>query len=410
MTFYTYKVMLKPNNKQKTKLKQTMNKVIECQNIIYDLIKGYLDKKERIPECALIRKQFTLIKKEKDNEVIEKRKNMTHSEIRLAHLDVLFYDVSNDALKQQVKDTYNSFIKFFMKKSSFPTKKEYKSKHKGFYVDPYKIEVTDTHIKLEKIADSMKSNRQVLNYIKLAEKERIPKNVPLYNPRVTYDGDRFYFTVSVEQKYAPKKKEKIVRDETIEIDMNIKEIVTSEDVHYKSINKENKIIKANKRLKRLQRKCSRKYEIHKITNKPLRECNNFIKVKRLINKQYIKLKNLRDDRTTRVIEDIFIKPPNTIVVEDLDIKSMQKNKQISSKIQQESFRKFFNKLKIKASKYDIKIIVANRYYPSSKKCSCCGNIKKDLKLKDRTYKCNNCNLKINRDYNAAINLRNYLHI
>ena len=62
MALYTYKVMLKPNNKQKTKLKQTMNKVIECQNIIYDLIKGYLDRKERVPECSEIRKQFTLIK------------------------------------------------------------------------------------------------------------------------------------------------------------------------------------------------------------------------------------------------------------------------------------------------------------------------------------------------------------
>jgi len=410
MALYTYKVMLKPNNKQATKLKQTMNKVIECQNIIYDLIKGYLDRKERIPDCLEIRRQFTNIKREKDLEVLELRKNMTHSEARLAHLDVLFYDVSNDALKQQVKDTYNSFIRFFNKKGDFPVKKEYKSKYKGFYADPYKLEITDTHVKLEKIANNTKSNRTVLNWIKLAEKNRIPKNIPYYNPRVTYDGERFWLTVAVDEKYAPKKKEKANRDTTIGIDMNIKEIVTSEDVHYKSINKEIKIIKATKRLKRLQRISARKYEAHKITKKPLRECKNFIKIKKLINKQYTKLQHLRDDRAIRIIEDIFKNPPKTIVIEDLDVKAMQKNKQISSKIQQSSFRKFFNKLKDKSNKYNVRIIVADRYYPSSKKCSNCGNIKTDLKLSERTYKCSNCNLKINRDYNAAINLKNYANL
>ena len=121
-----------------------------------------------------------------------------------------------------------------------------------------------------------------------------------------------------------------------------------------------------------------------------------------------RINNLRNDYIEKVIEDILIKPPSKIVVEDLDVKSMQQNKKISSLIQISSFTKFINKLIEKCNKYNIEIIKANRYYPSSKMCSKCKNIKEKLLLSERVYKCSNCNNKINRDYNAAINLANYI--
>jgi hypothetical protein len=109
---YTFKVVIHPNNKQKTKILRTMNKCIECQNIIYDILDGYVKRKDKFPSCSDIRKMFTIIKKEKDDEVIKLRKGMTKKEMIINHLDILFYDVSNDALKQTIKDTYNSFIRF----------------------------------------------------------------------------------------------------------------------------------------------------------------------------------------------------------------------------------------------------------------------------------------------------------
>ena len=86
---------------------------------------------------------------------------------------------------------------------------------------------------------------------------------------------------------------------------------------------------------------------------------------------------------------------------------MAKNKNISSKLQISSFRKFINKLKYITYKENITLIEANKYYPSSKKCSSCKEIKKDLKLSDRIYKCDKCGLAIDRDINAAINLARY---
>ena len=118
-----------------------MNKCIECQNIVFDILSSYIQRKEKIPSCSDIRKLFTKIKKEKDIETINKRIGLTKKEQREKHLDVLFYDVSNDALKQTVKDTYNAFVRFFKKESKYPNRKTYKYNHKSFYVDPYKIDL-----------------------------------------------------------------------------------------------------------------------------------------------------------------------------------------------------------------------------------------------------------------------------
>ena len=406
---YTYKVVIHPNNKQRTKILRTMNKCIECQNIIYDLLKGYLDRNERIPSCLEIRKMFTLIKKQKDEETINKRKGMTKKEMIDNHLDTLFYDVSNDALKQTVKDTYKAFVRFFREESKFPNKKSYKDKTKSFYVDPYKIEFTDKKVKLEKIANNLKTNRQVLNYISLAEKNRIPIDAKYYNPRVVFDGDRFYIVVAVDDEYAPKKKIKEKVDEVIGIDLNVSTIVLSNNKKYKSINKEKRIKKATRKLKLLQRKSSRRY-INALNNKKkLKDAKNFIKIKKLIRKCYRRLSNLRDDYINKVIDDILYKPPKRIVIETLDIKSMQQNKKISSLIQISSFRNFINTLKEKCNKQNVLITEADKYYSSSKMCSTCGSIKKDLLLSDRVYYCEACDYVINRDLNAAINLSKYIN-
>ena len=406
---YTYKVVIHPNNKQRTKILRTMNKCIECQNIIYDLLKGYLDRNERIPSCLEIRKMFTLIKKEKDEEVVNKRKGMTKKEMIDNHLDTLFYDVSNDALKQTIKDTYKAFVRFFRKESKFPNKKSYKEKTKSFYVDPYKIEFTDKKVKLEKIANNLKTNRQVLNYISLAEKNRIPIDAKYYNPRVVFDGDRFYIVVAVDDEYAPKKKLKEKIDEVIGIDLNVSTIVLSNNKKYKSINKEKRIKKATRKLKLLQRKSSRRYLNALNNKKKLKEAKNFIKIKKLIRKCYRRLSNLRDDYINKVIDDILYKPPKRIVIETLDIKSMQQNKKISGLIQISSFRNFINTLKEKCNKQNVLITEADKYYPSSKMCSTCGSIKKDLLLSDRVYYCEACDYVINRDLNAAINLAKYIN-
>ena len=217
----TYKVMIHPNNKQATKIRATLNKCIECQNIVYDYLDSFMKSKTKLPSCSDVRKWFTVQKKLKDNEVINKRINMTKKEMINNHLDTLFYDVSNDALKQMVKDTYDSFVRFFKKLSKYPNRKSYKDKHKSFYVDPYKIAFTDKKVRLEKIANNQKSNRQVLNWVNMAEKNRIPLNVKYYNPRVVYDGYNFYIVVGIDETITNRIKSD---DRVIGIDLNNKEI------------------------------------------------------------------------------------------------------------------------------------------------------------------------------------------
>ena len=407
---YTYKIVIHPNNKQRTKILNTMNKCIECQNIIYDILDNLLKAGKKLPKCSEIRREFTKIKKDKDLETKLFQKGLTKKEQRMYHVDVLFYDVSNDALKQTIKDTYNAFVRFFKKVSKYPRRKSYKDINKSFYMDPYKIEFTENKVKLEKIANSLKKNRTVLNWVKLAEKNRIPINIKYYNPRVSYDGDRFYLTVSVDDINRPVKKSKLNKiDKTVGIDLNINRIVTSENI-YESVNNTQKIKKLEKKLKRLQRIQSRRYLLAK--ERKFKTKKNLIKIIKKIKKVYRRLRNIRDEFQYKVIYNIiYNKIDNTkinkVVIETLDVKQMSKNKRISSKIQISSFRKFIEKLKYITYKENILLIEANKYYPSSKKCSKCKEIKKELKLSERIYKCDKCGLVIDRDINAAINLANY---
>ena len=324
MLMYTYKVMIHPNNKQETKIRRTLNKCIECNNIIYDYLNSFVKNKKTFPNCSDVRKWFTSQKTLLDNETISKRKNMTKKEMIENHLDTLFYDVSNDALKQEIKDTYKSFIRFFKKISKYPVKKSYQSYKKSYYVDPYKIEFSDKKVKLEKIANNQKENRRILNLISLAEKNRIPTNVAYYNPRVILEGNKFYIVVTVDSKNAPKKKIELNKYKTIGIDVNIKSIVTSDNVLYETITKKENYKNAKKKYKRTQRIMSRRYILSKKSNKELRYSKNYQKIKAKWGKYKDRLLNLRDDHITRIINDLKGLSPYKICVETLDVNSMKK--------------------------------------------------------------------------------------
>ena len=93
-------------------------------------------------------------------------------------------------------------------------------------------------------------------------------------------------------------------------------------------------------------------------------------------------------------------------MEDLNVKGMMKNRHLSKAVQQQCFGEFRRQIEYKAMWNNIPVIIADRFFPSSKLCSCCGNIKKDLKLSDRIYKCE-CGNIIDRDYQASLNLKRY---
>ena len=94
------------------------------------------------------------------------------------------------------------------------------------------------------------------------------------------------------------------------------------------------------------------------------------------------------------------------MLEDLNVRGMMKNRHLSKAVQQQGFYEFRRQMKYKSAYSNIPVIIADRFFPSSKRCVCCGNIKKDLKLSDRIYKCK-CGNVIDRDYQAALNLKKY---
>ena len=196
-------------------------------------------------------------------------------------------------------------------------------------------------------------------------------------------------------------------NEVIGIDLGIKYLaICSDGVVYKNINKTHVVKKLEKRLKRLQRQVSRKYEMNKRGGRYVKT-NNIKKLEKDIRRIHRRLKNIRLNYLHQTTANIVKTKPYRVVMEDLNITSMMKNKSISKQLCKLGLHEFTRQMKYKCEWNGIEFIQVDRWYPSSKKCSHCGTIKKDLKLSDRRYKCNECGLDVDRDFNASLNLMNY---
>ena len=174
-------------------------------------------------------------------------------------------------------------------------------------------------------------------------------------------------------------------DESLGIDVGIKDLaVCSNGMDFKNINKSKEVKKLKKSLKRKQRQCSRKYEKNKI-GKEYVKTKNIAKLEKQIKLIHRRLSNIRLNYIHQVSTMIVKTKPSRVVMEDLNIKGMMKNKYLSKEVAEQCLYEFKLKIKYKCEFYGIDFVEADRYYPSSKLCSCCGSIKKDLKLKDRIY-------------------------
>ena len=297
---------------------------------------------------------------------------------------------SNDVAKQACKDACDSYKKFFKRGYGFPKYKSRKRSKPSFYNDTVKLKVKENKVNLAKIG-----------WVKTSE--QIPMNCKYCNPRITYDDKYWYISVGIEIENINVKK----TGESIGIDLGVKELaVCSNGLTFKNINKSHKVKKLKKKLKRLQRQVSRKYEANKQGNKFVKT-NNIIKLEKQIKLLHRKLSNIRLNHIHQTTNKIIKLKPSRVVMEDLNVKGMMKNKHLSKAIQEQCFYEFIRQMKYKCEFNGIQFIQADRYYPSSKTCSKCGAIDKTLKLSNRTYVCKECGCVIDRDYNASINLSRY---
>ena len=179
----------------------------------------------------------------------------------------------------------------------------------------------------------------------------------------------------------------------------------SDKKNYENINRTQKVKKLEKRKRRLQRSISRRYEKNK-KGENYCKTNNIIKSEKKLLKLNHKLADIRQNHLHQATSGIIKRKPSYIVLEDLNVKGMMKNRHLSKAIQQQCFGKFRLQIVYKSEWNSIAVIIADRFFPSSKLCSCCGNIKKDLKLSERIYKCV-CGNVTDRDYQAALNLKRY---
>ena len=312
-------------------------------------------------------------------------------------------DYSNNATKQAIKDACLAYKRFFNKQGQFPKFKSKRRSKPSFYVDTFKIQFTETHVKLEKLVNSRKANRQRLNWIRLAEHDRIPSNAKYFNPRVTYDGLNWWISVGVD---VPDSSE-TPTNQGIGIDLGVKDLaICSDGLTYKNINKSRKLKKLAKKKRRLQRKVSKKCQKNKEGGR-YRKTRNLIKSEKQLLKVSRKLTNIRHNYIHQVTSEIVNRKPKFIVLEDLNVSGMMKNHHLAKAVQDQSFYEFRRILTYKCEWNNISLIIADRFFPSSKTCSCCGNINHSLTLKDRTFICPECGLTIDRDLQAAINLADY---
>lgn len=299
-------------------------------------------------------------------------------------------EVSNNVAKQSVKDACDSYKRFFKGLSDKPRFKSRRKSKKSFYNDNCKLKVKEGKlVNIEKVG-WIKTN------------EQIPTNVKYSNPRISYDNKYWYLSVGVEQEEIIEE----LTDISLGIDLGLKDLaICSDSKVYKNINKTYVVRKIEKRLKRLQRQVSRKYEQNK-KGKEFVKTKNIIKLEKQIQLMHRRLANIRNNYLHQTTTNIVKTKPYRVVIEDLAISNMMKNKHLSKAISKQGFYEFRRQLEYKCKFRGIEIVIADRFYPSSKTCSQCGEVKKDLKLKDRVYKCN-CGLSIDRDLNASINLSNY---
>lgn len=376
------KVRLNPNNKQFTKLFQYAG----CARFAYNwaIVREQENYKQgnKFLSDSELRKEFTQLKKLPEYQWLN--------------------EVSNNVTKQAIKDACNAYKRFFKGQCKYPNFKSKKHSAPSFYQDNVKIQFTNTHVKVEGFSVSKKKNKQKLNWIRLCEKGRIPTDCKYMNPRFTCDGLYWYISVGIE-----------VDDNTIlplndgvRIDLGIKDLATSSDGNtYKNINKTQKVKKLEKRKRKLQRSISRRYEKNK-KGENYCKTNNIIKREKELLKITKRLTNIRQNYLHQITSEIVKREPSFICIEDLDVSGMMKNRHLSKAVQQQGFYEFRRQIEYKSEWNNIPVIIADRFFPSSKLCSCCGNIKKDLKLSDRIYKCE-CGNIIDRDYQASLNLKMY---
>ena len=335
-----------------------------------------------------IRKELTVLK------------NTTHPWLK---------EVGSNVIKQAVKDWNDTRNRFFKGLCNAPKYKSRSTSKPSFYVN---------YESLRRVEDGFIGER--LGFIKTTKPlPKIPKGSHYKNPRISFDGKYWYLSFSYE---VPEISVELT-DLVIGVDLGVKTLATlSTGEFIENINKSRRVKQLEKQLRREQRHLARQLQANTKgvlttengSRKPIYErsldlCSNIQATKRKIKLLYRKLSSIRLNHIHQTTSHLIKQLPKGIVIEDLNVRGLMKNRHLAKYIQNAMFSEFRRQLDYKCLQYGIYLVVADRFYPSSKMCSYCGNIKSELNLNERVYKCSSCGLKKDRDLNAAENLAYYFY-
>lgn len=372
-----YRTMIYPTKEQADKIIKFCNASRFAYNWAIALEEENYKSGKKFISGYDLTKQFTQYKKQEGNEWLK--------------------EISGRALKVAILNAAQSYDNFFKKRAKHPKFKSKKHSKMSCATHEGTTIIERKRIRCEK-----------LGWIK-SHKHNIPigENIKYSNHKLSFDGDNFWFSVSVEiDDYDNYDKEK---SEPIGIDLGIKTLATCSNG--KTFQKAN-VKKEKKKLKRLQKKASRSYKNMLDESKSMKtkfdklpKSKNLMKLESQIRRLYRRIDNKLTTNIHTITKQLISENPSYIVIEDLNVEGMRKNKHLSEKINEAKFYEFRRQLEYKCKWYGIDLIIADRWYSSSKICSHCGNKKVKLSLSERTYVCEECGCVIDRDYNASLNLK-----
>ena len=372
-----YRIRIYPNKEQKILIEKHIgccrflwNYMLSLQNENYEKGNKYISRYDMI-------RSLTLLKKQEEYLWLNK--------------------VSNTSLQNICIDLDKDFKGFFKKLNGYP---KFKSKKKSKNI--YPVCCNRFYFK-----DNIHIQIQMLGIVKCKTDFKVPIGKHKFsNVRLSKELNKYFISFGLECENQVRK----LNDYSMGIDLGVKELAAvsygDDSLIFHNINKSSKMRKLNRELKHLQRSVSRKYEENRQGNKYIKT-NNIIKLEKKIYKINRKISNIRTNYIHQTTHKLVELLPKRVVMENLNVSGMMKNKHLSEAIAEQGFYRFISYMKYKCEWNGIEFIQVDRFYPSSKTCSCCRKVKKDLKLSDRIFKCE-CGAEIDRDINAAINLKNYV--
>ena len=393
MISIAHRIELKPNNKQKTYFR----KAFGCARLAYNW--GLAEWKRMYeagekPSGREIRKRFNAIKKEQFPFV---------------------YEVTKCAVDQPFINLQSAFDRFFKKLGAYPQFKKKRDNEGSFYLQESEIHLSETNKNskaFEKLAHNERQKHQYLHFpklgwVKMAEHIRF-NYAKINNACISQSGGHFYVSFSLqiteeEYKRTHPNVDLVDGSRKVGVDVGIKSaLILSDGI---AIDNPKPLKKNLRKIKRLSRQLSKR--VHPKTKEErlqgAKKSNNYMKLSVRLAHAQGRVANIRRDflhKVTTVLTTHY----GEIAIEDLNVKGMTRNHRLAQAVSDVSFGELRRQIEYKAATNGVKVLKVDRFYPSSKTCSVCGAVKEDLKLSDRTYRCDKCGAVFDRDYNASRNL------